>query len=139
MVDAQTITKHALQTLHHLYGKGYFGQQVQHLFLTLQSATDEVDIYFRLSRTRHAVQQRHLLLHHRHQDAVVRFLLGSTQRFDEFRAVPPATIQSANLHLVGFQHLPLHQFVDGHRRHPTGIHQFLLCDLSQWIMILIPP
>ena len=86
-----------------------------------------MDVYLRLSGARHAVQQRHLLLHHRHQNAVVCFLLGSAQGLDKFGTIFAAMIQPANLHLVGFQHPTLHQLVDGFRRHPAGIHQFFAC------------
>ena len=49
MIDAQTVAEDALQALHHLNGEGYFWQEIEHLFLTLQGTLDEVDVYLGLS------------------------------------------------------------------------------------------
>ena len=109
MVDAQAVAKHALQTLHQLYGQRYLGQQVEHLLLAVQGMLYQMDVYLSLAARRHAVQQRHLLFHHRHQNAVIGILLGQAQRLDEFRTVGPAVVQASHLHLVELQHLALLQ------------------------------
>ena len=125
VVDAQTVAEDALQTVHHLHRQRYLWQQVEHLLVTLQGPLDEVDVYLRLARTRHAVQQGDLLLHHRHQDFVVRPLLGRRQGLYQLRPVFAAVVQPSHLHLVGFQHLALLQLLDSIGRGTADVHQFL--------------
>ena len=87
VIDAQPVTEHALQTLHHLYRQGYLWHQEQYLFLSVQRPLYQVDIDFGFATRRHAMQQCHRLLHHRQQYLVICLRLGRAQWFDQFRTI----------------------------------------------------
>ena len=74
------------------------------------------------------MQKGNILLHHRHEDAVVGLLLGEGQWLDERRPVFAAMVQPTYLYLIGFQYLALDELVQGFCRCLTGIHQFFFRD-----------
>ena len=129
MVNTQPIAKHALQSLHHLHRQRYLRQQIEHLLFLFQSPLDEVYVNLRLTARRHAMQQCHITLHHRHQDGIVGILLRPAQRLDEVWTILAAVIQSSYLHFVGLQHLALLQLLQRLSGGATGIHQLLPCNL----------
>ena len=75
MVNAQAFTKHTFQARGHLHGQCYFGQQVKHLFLLLQSFADKMDIHLGFTAGCYAMQQHHSFFEKLEHDAVVRLLL----------------------------------------------------------------
>ena len=100
-----------------------------------------MDVYFRLTTRRHPMQQRDVLLHHRHQNGVIGRLLSLTEWFDIVRMIVTSMIQTPHFHFVSLQYLTLLQLLQRLRRSMTGIHQFFSRNL-RWlhpILYLIPP
>ena len=111
VINAQAIAKHSLQALHHLHGKRYFGQQIEHLLMLIQCLLYQVDINLGFTARGNTMQQRHVFLQKRELYLVKRFLLYIAQRFDMFRMRVATKVQSTHLFIIGFQHTTLHQGV----------------------------
>ena len=142
MIDAEAVAEDSLQSLHHLYRQCYLGQQIEHLFLALKGPLYEVDVYLGLAAAGHTVQQRNLLLHHRHQNGIVRILLSSTQRLHQVGTIGATVVKASYFELVGLKHLALLQLLQRFGRGTAGIHQFLTSHRSLFprlLSILIPP
>ena len=100
VIDAKPVAEDAAQTVHHLDGQRYLGQQVEHLTVLLQLALYEVDVYLGLAAGGDTVKQRHLVLHHREQYLVIGLLLWCCQSLDVLGMGLAAVVQTTHLHLV---------------------------------------
>ena len=49
MVDAQPTAKNSLQAFHDLYGESYFGEQIKHLLVFVESFLYQMDVYLSLA------------------------------------------------------------------------------------------
>ena len=57
MVDAQTVAEDSPQTVHHLHGQGYLGQQVEYLSVLLNLALYKMNVYLGLTAGGDAMEQ----------------------------------------------------------------------------------
>ena len=102
MVDAQTVTKDTLETIHHLNSKRNLGQKIEHLLFLVEGLLDEVDIDFRLTAGRDTVKQRNRFLEEGKLYLVESLLLGKTKRLDLFGMGFPTMIQTPHFLFVCF-------------------------------------
>ena len=84
VVDAQSVAKDTVQSLHDLDREGDFWQEIEHLLMLIESLFDEMDIHLGLATGGNAMQEYHILLHHLKENLVVSFLLGYGKWFDLF-------------------------------------------------------
>ena len=101
MVDAQTVTKDTLETIHHLNSKRNLGQKIEHLLFLFEDLLDEVDIDLRLTARRDAVKQCNRFLEERKLYLVECLLLGQTKRLDLFGMGFPTMVQAPHFLFVG--------------------------------------
>ena len=113
MVDAQTVTKDTLETIHHLNSKRNLGQKIEHLLFLVEGLLDEVDIDFRLTAGRDAMKQRDRFLEEGKLCLIEGFLLGQTERLDLFGMGFPTMIQTPHFLFVGFDKTAFNKSGDG--------------------------
>ena len=97
VVDAQSVAKDTVQSLHDLDGEGNFRQEIEHLLVLIECLFDEMDIHLGLATGGNAVQEHHILLHHLHENLVVSILLGHGERLDLVEMRLSGCIESPNL------------------------------------------
>ena len=109
VIDAKTIAKDMLKTLHNLDSKGNLRQKVEHLFLLFQCLTDEMDIDLCLSAGGNSMKQGHILFQERELYLVIGILLDRTQGLDVLQMRIAAVIQPTHLKFIGLQQTAFNQ------------------------------
>ncbi len=113
VVNAQTVTKDTLETIHHLNCKRNFGQEVEYLLFLVEGLLDEMDIDFRLTAGRDTMKQRNRFLEEGKLYLVECLLLGQTKRLDLFGMGFPTMIQTPHFLFVGFDKTAFNKSGDG--------------------------
>ena len=109
MIYAYTTAKDSLQTLGHLYRKGYLRQKEQHLPTLVYCLLDKMDIYLGLPARRDAMQKDDILGHELHQDLIVCILLYDAQGINPLGMWLSAVVQSSYFLLVSMEYASVAQ------------------------------
>ena len=109
VIYAYTTAKDSLQTLGHLYRKGYLRQKEQHLPTLVYCLLDKMDIHLGLPARRDAMQKDDILGHELHQDLIVCILLDDTQGINPLGMWLSAVVQSSYFLLVSLEYASVAQ------------------------------
>ena len=107
VIDAQTVTKDTMESIHHLNGKRNLWQEVEHLLLLVKGLLNKMDVNLGLSAGCDSVKQCDRLLKEGKLYLIEGILLRQTEGLDLFRMRFPAKVQAAHFLFVGFDNTTL--------------------------------
>ena len=103
MVYAEPAAEDSLQSLGHLHGEGYLGQEIEHLFAFGDGLLNKMDVDFGLATGSHAMEQHHVLFLPLRLNVVHGLGLGVVECLHILRMGLTGTVEPSHLAVIGFK------------------------------------